>query len=151
MGCSGVWNTVTCWFFCCLMYKLGNYCITQMCGLADLTGLFQLKPLHDSTFLLQPVDLQHSLLDFQCSGFLLPDISCAACVRGVQNESEGFKARLGGTWSTLVWWRCPCQWGWNEKVLKVPSYPDHSIILPFFTSIVCPWQMPNSKKHLRKN
>ena len=44
---------------------------------------------------------------------------------------EGSKARLDGAWSTLVWWKesLPTTGGWNEMIFKVPSNPNHAIIL----------------------
>ena len=44
---------------------------------------------------------------------------------------EAFKARLDGAVSNLVWWEAslPIAGGWNEMVLKVPSNPNHSMIL----------------------
>jgi len=42
-----------------------------------------------------------------------------------------FKARLDGALSTLVWWKgsLPVAGGWNEMVCKVPSNPNHSMIV----------------------
>ena len=44
---------------------------------------------------------------------------------------SGFKARLDGALSTLVWWKgsLPMAGGWNEMIFKVPSNPNHSVIL----------------------
>ena len=44
---------------------------------------------------------------------------------------SGFKARLVGALSSLVWWKGPCPWqgGWNRMIFKVPSNPTHSMIL----------------------
>ena len=41
------------------------------------------------------------------------------------------KARLDGAGSTLGWWKLslPMAGGWNEMVYKVPSNPNHSVIL----------------------
>ena len=38
---------------------------------------------------------------------------------------------LDGALSKLVQWRCPCPWlwGWNGMIIKVPSNPNHSVIL----------------------
>jgi len=42
----------------------------------------------------------------------------------------GFKARLDGALSTLGWWEmCSRQGGWNQVIFKVPSNPNHSMIL----------------------
>ena len=42
-----------------------------------------------------------------------------------------FKARLDGALSSLVWWKVslPMAGAWNEMILKVPSIPNHSVIL----------------------
>ena len=44
-----------------------------------------------------------------------------------------FKARLDGALSNLVWWKVslPMAGGWNYMIFKVPSNPNHSMILPF--------------------
>ena len=41
------------------------------------------------------------------------------------------KARLDGALSNLVWWKMslPMAWGWNQMSFKVPSSPNHSMIL----------------------
>jgi len=41
------------------------------------------------------------------------------------------KARLDGAGSTLGWWEgsLPLAGGWNEKVHKVPSDPNRSVVL----------------------
>ena len=46
---------------------------------------------------------------------------------------EAFKARLDGAVSNLVWWEVslPIAGGWNEVISKVPSNPNHSMILCF--------------------
>ncbi len=42
-----------------------------------------------------------------------------------------FKARLDGAVGDLVWWKVslPGVGGWNVVVFKVPSSPNHSMIL----------------------
>ena len=42
----------------------------------------------------------------------------------------GFKARLVGSLSTLIWWKgsLPMAGGWNKMIYKVPSNPNHSVI-----------------------
>jgi len=40
-----------------------------------------------------------------------------------------FKARLDGALSNLVWWKVSLQGGWNQVIFKVPSDPNHSMIL----------------------
>jgi len=41
-----------------------------------------------------------------------------------------FKARLHGAVSNLVWWKVslPMAGGWNWKIFKLPSNPNHSMI-----------------------
>jgi len=43
----------------------------------------------------------------------------------------GFKARLNGAWSTLGWGQgsLPIAGGWNWVIYRVPSNPNHSMIL----------------------
>jgi len=43
----------------------------------------------------------------------------------------GFKARLDGALSTLVWWKMSLLMagGWNQMIFKVPSNPNRSMIL----------------------
>jgi len=45
-----------------------------------------------------------------------------------------FKARLDGALSTLVWWKMSLLMarGWNQMISKVPSNPNHSVILWFY-------------------
>ena len=52
----------------------------------------------------------------------------------------GFKARLDGAWSTLLWWKgaLPRAGGWNEMVCKVPSNPNRSVIL-WTRAMSCLW------------
>jgi len=42
-----------------------------------------------------------------------------------------FKARMDGALSTLGWWKMslPMARGWNQMIFKVPSNPNHSMIL----------------------
>jgi len=42
-----------------------------------------------------------------------------------------FKARLDGALSTLGWWKMSLLMaeGWNQMIYKVPSNPNHSMIL----------------------
>ena len=42
-----------------------------------------------------------------------------------------FKARLDGALSNLVWWKVSLLMagGWNQMIFKVPSNPNHSMIL----------------------
>jgi len=42
-----------------------------------------------------------------------------------------FKARLDGALSNLVWWKMSLlvSGGWNQMIFKVPSNPNHSMIL----------------------
>jgi len=44
---------------------------------------------------------------------------------------EAFKARLDGAVSNLGWWEVslPIAGGWNYMILKVPSNPNHSMIV----------------------
>jgi len=44
---------------------------------------------------------------------------------------EALKARLDGAVSNLVWREVslPIAGGWNQVILKVPSNPNHSMIL----------------------
>jgi len=44
---------------------------------------------------------------------------------------EVFKARLHGALSNQISKRCPCPWqgGWTRQSLKVPSNPNHSMVL----------------------
>ena len=44
---------------------------------------------------------------------------------------EVFKARLDGALSNLTYWKVflPMAGGWNQMIFKVPSKPDHSMIL----------------------
>jgi len=39
-----------------------------------------------------------------------------------------------GLWATWSSGRCPCWWqgGWNQMMFKIPSNPNHSMILWFF-------------------
>jgi len=41
------------------------------------------------------------------------------------------KARLDGALSTLGWWKVSLLMagGWNQMIFKVPSHPNHSMIL----------------------
>ena len=43
----------------------------------------------------------------------------------------GFKVRLDGALSNLVWWKVSLPWqgGWNWVIFKVHSNPNHSVIL----------------------
>ena len=43
----------------------------------------------------------------------------------------GFKARLDGALSNLIWWKgsLPMAGGWNWGIYKVSSKPNHSMIL----------------------
>ena len=43
----------------------------------------------------------------------------------------GLKARLDGAWSSLGWWKRSLLMagGWNRIICKVPSSPNHSVIL----------------------
>jgi len=42
-----------------------------------------------------------------------------------------FKVRLDGALSNLVWWKVswPMAGRWNQMTFKVPSNPNHSMIL----------------------
>jgi len=42
-----------------------------------------------------------------------------------------FKARLDGALRTLGWWKMSLLMaeGWNQMIFKVPSNPNHSVIL----------------------
>jgi len=44
---------------------------------------------------------------------------------------EAFKARLDGVWSTVGWQKRSLRMagGWNWIIYKVPSNPNHSVIL----------------------
>jgi len=44
---------------------------------------------------------------------------------------EAFTARLDGVVSSLVWREVslPIAGGWNQVILKVPSNPNHSVLL----------------------
>jgi len=48
----------------------------------------------------------------------------------------GFKARLDGALSTLGWWKGSLAraGGWNEVIDKVPSSPNHSVILCYLSA-----------------
>ena len=50
-----------------------------------------------------------------------------------------FKTRLDGALNNLVWWKMPLLMAWGldhqEMVYKVPSNPNHSIILWFYDSV----------------
>jgi len=48
---------------------------------------------------------------------------------------EAFKARLDGAMSNLVWWKVSLLMAggaWNEMIFKVPSNPNHTMILWFY-------------------
>ena len=64
------------------------------------------------------------------------------------------------TWSSARsggWWPCLCQGGWNLMILRVPSNPNHSMILWFYDPVTrnfsnsypqpncffCPWDLSN--------
>jgi len=68
---------------------------------------------------------------------------------------EGFKARLHGALGSLSWWVTilPTAQGWNWMILKVPSNPNHPMILWFYNSmtlVLAWWKLGGSVRIMIK-